>query len=315
MVAVRKTLLKLHWLSLWTLLVLAPASGVAAVCDEQDLKVLVWLEKMSRSLHESSYHGIVTLQKADGWQSVQVSHVVDGGRAAESLTRLTGQGAEVVRIGHPLHCVHQGHALLRQGREPGECGIASYYRMSMAPGERIAGHHTVLIKAKPRDFFRLGYMLSLDRKTGLLLRSDTFDVDNRLLERFQFTKLSYEERMPAVSDVDVRHVAGHSAPESGARPDSSLRAWAVTWVPDGFAPTDNPAPVDRRRTYTDGLAVFSVFLESSNIQPGEGIVRDGGTLTLSRGMKIDGEAVLVTVIGELPVRAARMVSQSIAWVQ
>ncbi len=315
MVAVTKAPVKLRWLYLSALLAFAPVSALAAVCDEQDLNVLAWLEKMSRSLHESSYHGVVTLQKADGWQSVQVSHVVDDDRAAESLTRLTGQGAEVVRVGHPLHCVHPGHALLRRDREAGECGIAEYYRMSMAPGERIAGHHTVLVKAKPRDLFRLGYMLSLDRKTGLLLRSDTFDVDNRLLERFQFTKLSYEERMPAVSDVEVRHVAAHPASGGKAKADSPLRPWAVTWVPDGFAPTDNPAPVDRRRTYTDGLAVFSVFLESSSIEPGEGIVRDGSTLTLSRGMIVDGEAVLVTVIGELPVRAARMVSQSIAWVQ
>lgn len=312
----RKRPVTLPWLCLSAVLVLvAPLSAQAGACDEQDLEVLAWLDRMSRSLHESSYHGVVTLQKADGWQSVQVSHVVDDDSAAESLTRLTGQGAEVVRVGHPLHCVHPGHALLRQAAGEGECGIAEHYRMSMAPGERIAGHHTVLVKAKPRDLFRLGYMLSLDRNTGLLLRSDTFDVDNRLLERFQFTKLSYDERMPAVSDVDVRHVASHPAPDGAPGAQAPMRPWAVTWVPAGFAPTDNPAPVDRRRTYTDGLAVFSVFLESSRIEPGEGIVRDGSTLTLSRGMIVDGEAVLVTVIGELPVRAARMVSQSIAWVQ
>ena len=70
-----------------------------------------------------------------------------------------------------------------------------------------------------------------------------------------------------------------------------------------------------RRTYTDGLAVFSVFLESSGITPGEGLVREGSTLAYTVGKTLDDEAVLITVIGELPVRTARMVADNVAWMQ
>jgi len=86
-------------------------------------------------------------------------------------------------------------------------------------------------------------------------------------------------------------------------------------VPQGFTATDTAADNAGRRTYTDGLAVFSVFLEElgRDIRPGEGVVRSGGTTSYTRGMGITGQSVLVTVIGEVPVNTARMVADSVEW--
>ena len=79
--------------------------------------------------------------------------------------------------------------------------------------------------------------------------------------------------------------------------------------------TDAAADGTARRTYTDGLAVFSVFLEElgREIRPGEGVVRSGGTTSYTRGMDLTGQPVLITVIGEVPVNTARMVADSVAW--
>jgi sigma-E factor negative regulatory protein RseB len=91
--------------------------------------------------------------------------------------------------------------------------------------------------------------------------------------------------------------------------------WVVRWVPNGFVGTDSPDPAVGRRTYTDGLAVFSVFMEElgREIRPGEGVVRNGGTVSYTRGMDVAGRPVLVTVIGEVPVNTARMVADSVGW--
>ena len=69
------------------------------------------------------------------------------------------------------------------------------------------------------------------------------------------------------------------------------------------------------RSYTDGLAVFSVFLEElgREMRPGEGVVRRGATISYTRGMQLAKTPVLVTVIGEIPVNTARMVADSIGW--
>ena len=290
----------------------------AQKCPDADPVALEWLDKMSRSSHEVSYHGVVTFQRGDDMQVMQISHSVANGSASESLTQLTGQGAQVVRVDHPLHCVHPGHKLLQVGDQlqAGNCGISTHYRFSVGEGERIAGRKAVRILIQPKDMYRHGYVMELDRKTGLLLKIQTVGRGQKILERFQFADLSFTDEVATASDVNTVHEAIHPLP---AQDPAVLPAggWSLHWIPDGFTVTDSSEGDLSRRTYTDGLAVFSVFLEklSAQIKPGEGVVRRGGTLSYTRGMSMSGAPVLVTVIGEVPLNTARMVADSIRWSQ
>lgn len=304
-------------------------SVTVAACPEINPEALQWLDKMSRSAHEVSYRGVVTFQRGEDMQVMQISHTVSGAAASESLTQLTGQGAQVVRVEHPLDCVHPGHKLLRLGNElrldaadsraPEECGISEHYRFSVAEGERVAGRKAVRILIAPRDMYRYGYVMELDQQTGLLLKARTIGRGDKVLERFQFANLSYDDVAKQAAEVGVVHRAAH--PILDGRGDvtdleSGYSAnWIVRWLPKGFTATDSPSVGVQRRTYTDGLAVFSVFLEllPREIQPGEGVVRRGGTTSYTRGMRMAGKPALVTVIGEVPVNTARMVADSVAW--
>jgi sigma-E factor negative regulatory protein RseB len=49
---------------------------------------------MSRSSHEVDYRGVVTFQRGDDMQVMQIAHSVTGGSTSEQMTRLTGQGAQ-----------------------------------------------------------------------------------------------------------------------------------------------------------------------------------------------------------------------------
>ncbi len=303
-----------------TLLSLLAATGaMAAVCSDTDAAALEWLDKMSRSMRQVNYQGVVTLQRGDELQVMQVSHLVDHGSSSERLTQLTGQGAQVERGAHPLDCIHPGDQLLRLGTllQEDRCGIAEQYRFSVVDGERVAGRKAVRINLEPRDMYRFGYAMSLDRETGLLLKSQTISHGHKTLETTQFAHISYTDNVPAGSDVDVIHEAQHSHPDSAPANAAATRSWTVGWVPRGFAATDTSPRLNGRRTYTDGLAVFSVFLEDTDleIRPGEGLVRQGGTTTYTRGMVLGGQPVLVTVIGEVPVNTARMVADSVGWMQ
>ncbi|MBN7798179.1 MucB/RseB C-terminal domain-containing protein [Parahaliea mediterranea] len=292
-----------------------PLPGLAASCPEADPEALEWLDKMSRSSHHTAYHGVVTLQRGEDMQVMQISHSVSGGASSEQLTKLTGQGAQVVREEHPLNCVHTGHRLLQLGArlESGECGVASYYRFQVAPGERIAGRKAVQVRVEPRDMYRYGYLLELDRETGLLLRSSTLGRGDLVLERFQFANLSFGAPMPSSGDIDVVYEAGHPTPSLDTGEVGVT--WTIGWLPRGFAPTESGPAVSGRRTYTDGLAAFSVFLEplSRDIRSGEGVAREGSTTSYTRGLSLSGQPVLVTVIGEVPVNTARMVADSVRW--
>ncbi len=311
-------------------LVFFAGRATAAVCPEVSPEALKWLDNMSRSAHEVSYQGVVTFQRGDDMQVMQISHSVNGGTATESLTRLTGQGAQVVRVEHPLECIHPGHKLLRLGTEiqsvanssasVDECGISGHYRFSVTEGERVAGRRAVRIIVTPRDMYRYGYVMELDKQTGLLLKTRTIGRGGKVLEYFQFANLSYGEAVSQAAEVDLVHRATHT---TLAEQPGSPRAehyfggdWTVRWVPSGFTATDSSSG-GRRRTYTDGLAVFSVFLEMlpGDIRPGEGVVRRGGTTSYTRGLHMGDKPALVTIIGEVPVNTARMVADSIAWVQ
>jgi sigma-E factor negative regulatory protein RseB len=300
------------------LLALVSHQVSAQNCTDADPAALEWLNKMSRSSHEVSYRGVVTFQRGDDMQVMQVSHSVANGSASESLTQLTGQGAQVVRVDHPLHCVHPGHKLLQIGDQlqAGNCGISAHYRFSVGEGERIAGRKAVRILVQPKDMYRHGYVMELDQKTGLLLKMQTVGRGQKILEKFQFADLSFTDEVAATSDAETIHQAIHPNP---VQDPAVLLAggWDVRWIPAGFTVTDSSEGDLSRRTYTDGLAVFSVFLErlSTQIKPGEGVVRRGGTLSYTRGMSMSDAPVLVTVIGEVPLNTARMVADSIRGIQ
>jgi sigma-E factor negative regulatory protein RseB len=307
----------LPWLLLLALL--GAMDVAAAECPEADAQALQWLDKMSRSLRQSSYEGVVTLQHDAQMQVMQVSHAVNEGSSFERMTELTGQGAQVERDAHSMNCVHPGDQLLRLGElsEADRCGIAEQYRIRVENGERIAGRNAVKIRIEPRDMYRFGYTMALDRETGLLLKMQTISHGNQILETMQFAHLSYTDAVPSPGDAEVIHEAQHPHPDTGPSGVTVTRPWRVGWLPRGFTPTDAQTGVSGRRTYTDGLAVFSVFMEELDreIRPGEGLVNRGGTTTYTRGLRLANQPVLVTVIGEVPVNTARMVVDSVRWEQ
>jgi len=291
------------------------AGNASAQCPEVDERALQWLDKMSHSLREVSYQGVVTLQRGSDMRVMQLSHTVDHDGSSEVLTELTGSGARVERKAHPLHCIHPGIKLLRADASD-RCGIAAQYRVSVTGADRVAGRDAVRIVIEPRDMYRFGYVMTLDRDTGLLLKAQTITYGNKVLETMQFAQLSYTDPVPPASQGNVVHRAPHPGPEQAAPREGVSRAWTVGWLPGGFMATDPTLGTGGRRTYTDGLAVFSIFLEDLDheIQPGAGEVKQGGTTTYTRGMRLEGQPVLVTVIGEVPVNTARMVADSVRWV-
>ena len=207
-----------------------------AVCADTDPEALAWLERMSRSSQHLSFHGVVTLQQGDSVQFLQMSHSVDDAGTTENMTRLNGQGARVERHEHPLHCVHPGHKLLRvsESLAEGNCGVAEHYRFQTAPGERVAGRSAVRVLVQPRDMYRYGYVMELDRDTALLLKARVIGPGNRVLERFQFADLSYDSDAHLERDTEVVHQAQHPHPGISMSDEAPTRGWQVRWLPGGF---------------------------------------------------------------------------------
>ena len=289
----------------------APTSADAQ-CPSIAPEVRDVLVAMAGNAQRVDYSGIVTLQRGSDMQIVEVSHKVVEGTATEQLSRLTGQDARVRREAHPITCLHPGQELLRAQLIPdgAACGLGAVYEFRLGPGERIAGREALRLRVEPRDMYRYGYVFELDRDTALMLKATTFAEDQRVLEQFQFASLQVEAQ--SAHATALVHEAGHPHPQENAAAETGP-AWDISWLPGGFLATDAAPVVAQRKSYTDGLASFSVFLEplGASIQPGEGLQREGSTVAYTRGVVLEQRPVLITVIGEIPINTARMVADSV----
>ena len=208
--------------------------------------------------------------------------------------------------------MHPGHQLLRSAAvaESGVCGLAASYRFQIGSGDRIAGRDALRLRVEPLDMYRYGYVFEIDRDTALMLKSSTMGRDQRVLEQFQFASLAMSAA--PVTDARVEHRARHPHPDhdsSGAEGPE----WEVSWLPSGFVATDAAPRTAQRKSFTDGFASFSVFLEplGTAIKPGEGVERQGSTVAYTRGVMLRQRPVRITVLGEVPTNTARMVADSV----
>ena len=99
--------------------------------------------------------------------------------------------------------------------------------------------------------------------------------------------------------------------------------WYAEWVPAGFvmSSADIRRNGDQRQKavntlmYTDGLAAFSVFIESMPADS-SGMMesRTGGTVLVTHAVEGAGGADhLVTVVGEVPTHTAWKIARAIAY--
>ncbi|MDB4470814.1 MucB/RseB C-terminal domain-containing protein [Deltaproteobacteria bacterium] len=297
---------------------------------EQSAQVL--LDRMSHSFRELSYRGVFSYRQGEHMESFRIAHTVFNGEEYERLEYLDGEPREIIRRGHSLSCMHPGHQLVRlyqqqdslkHDAQPGTAAVSSYYQFAITGDSRVAGRDAVEITVTPMDDHRFGYSLALDRDTGLLLRSSLIGASGEVLERFQFVEISIGMEIPMAyfQPGENSYHAGHSKPleASADKPElSSQGRWDVNWLPGGFTATTSGEQIDGNdmQTYTDGLTVFSVFLEgvSDITESADGRAQKGATSAYSRSLLLDNHPYRVTVVGEIPHTTAKKVAKSVTLV-
>ena len=303
------------------------------VADAADPRA--WLDRMSHSFRELNYSGVFTYEFGQQMSSIRIVHAVVDGVERERIVHLDGPMVEVIRTGHELSCIHVGDSLVRLDHTipagpfakqfgAGLGPIEDHYQVVLAGDTRVAGRDALVLEVRPLDAFRFGYQLAVDKATALLLRSQLLDAQHRILERFQFAEL----RIGGAPDLDglepstggqvvAHHLSGKEHEQ--ALSSGSVPAWTVAWLPEGFMVAASeleraprPDPMLGAQMYTDGLAVFSVFVEHVNGAVAEsGSARRGGTVAYTTPMHGRKDRI-VTVVGEVPLVTARRVANSVS---
>ncbi len=297
----------------WVVLLFTSSPVFAATGEARE-----WLDKMSSALRDQDYQGIFTYIRGSTFDTVRIVHQVRDGKEIERLYNMNGEVRELLRQDGEVVCLHPSdaegeitdHSVQIGPFSPAfsEKVMASQhlYRVEMVGNDRIAGRSAVVLAVSPRHLDRYGYKIWLDEETGLMLQSHLVER-GRVREIFQFTSLTIG---PVTDDQLASAIVG----ETFAHPLSlevndrvEKPVWRVSWLPNGFRPVRVQG---NRLHFTDGLATFSVFVESPDAASlPEMTTTVGGTVVLTR--RFDKSGPQITVVGEVPVRTAQRVAESV----
>lgn len=289
---------------------------------------------MGEAIERIAYEGTFVHVQGDDSSVMHVSHQLQDGRIVERVS-CEDAGRELIRDAEGVTGIFADQRTVlveprteRAGRlrSPLSESLAgpteiddALYLLALGSSERIAGRDTRGIVIRPRDGFRYGYRLWLDRETHIPLKTQLVDGRGQVLEQILFTQISYAQKpvamgmRPAASAMAAAGGSGE-APQAGAG-EPAGQLWVATRLPPGFRLTARQAriPGDAPRglqqiVYSDGLATVSLFVEQAivTVGPIEGLSQVGAanayTITMGDHM--------VTAMGEVPVRTVRLLATS-----
>lgn len=320
----------MQWITGKVLVLGLLASSAMSAASSQDPQSL--LAKMADSAQGLSYQGEFVYQQGGRLETLSVLHQAAGQSQPESerILYLDGAPREVIRAGNELFLSHHSAGVTRLQHGPlapvldrFQSGVpGDYYDLKIIGIDRVAGREAFLLLVVPRDKFRHGYQLWLDRESSLLLKSELVDNQGRIVERLQFTSLdigplsgdarSHLKRRP--SGVDSTVVVNNQ-PD----PLQSPMSWEAGWLPGGFvlhSRAVRSSPVSEHAvdalTFSDGVASFTLFVEPDETgllsQASERI----GALSAVAKIYREGDQYFhVTVMGDIPLGTAERVAVSV----
>ena len=313
----------------------AGASAPLAADEEQVVRGL--LERMVRASRSLDYIGTFVYRNGSTLQSMKIIHRADGDGSRERLVALSGAAREVVRDGRRVTCIlPDDRTVLVARRRPGRpypasvfepeiaigSGFAEFYSLSSAGIERVADREATVIDVRPKDRYRYGLRLAVDRETGLLLKSELVDEGMTALEQIVYTHLELPESIPdaalepGVSDAGFTRYETEDVADAGGGSPAPTQEWTIGWLPAGFRMAgefhDHIRPgsdaVDHR-VYSDGLASLSVFVERG-LGEGERFEGPSSVGAANAFGRIVG-GFQVSVVGEVPGITVEKVAASI----
>ncbi len=303
-----------------------------AWAENGESEALAWLQRMVEAAQSQNYDGTFIYRSGDQMESMRVIHRADANGERERLVSLSGVAREVLRTGSQVICILPDNQSIIVGAShprsrsfPRVSGKGDLFKQSyllqVSDGQRVAGRNTKTIHMEPRDQYRYGHRLSVDRKSGLLLKTEVVGRKGEVLEQIVYTSLSLPDEIPdSLLEPAIRgeHFKRYTIDDALSKKGApGLTSWKVKWLPAGFTMGERTqAPIPTRSApvehlfYSDGLASFSVYIEKITEvkEPLKGASRMGAM----NAFGVVLERSQVTVVGEVPEMTVRTVAESVS---
>ncbi|ABN90568.1 MucB/RseB C-terminal domain-containing protein [Burkholderia pseudomallei] len=297
-----------------------------------------WLDRIQQAAQQQNYEGTFVYQRGAYVQSSRIVHVATKGDGEyERVESLDGKPRKLLRHNDDLYTFVPERRLCvverRQNKDSfpallGASGeqVLSVYEPKSLGRDRVAGLDAQVVELVPKDAYRFAYKLWTDAKTGLLLRSQTLDTDDRVLEQIAFSQLQLGAAAPSQKTAiaaGMRNLGGWTVVRPPVAPvDIEAQGWQIAPTVAGFRKirevrrpmaardaNDPPIAVDQA-VFTDGLATISVFIEPAEKNSRkEGAGGTGATHVL---VKRRGD-FWITVLGEAPPSTLQQFASAIEY--
>ena len=298
--------------------------------SSQSLNAVGWYERMLAEAPKAQYQGIFTHQSGGQSQSVEIVHGMKDGQVWERLLHLDGPAREVIRKGEQLFCIHPD-ARVEKIDQPTNGPFAAEslastqqlsqgYEFNLKGLQRIAGRPVMLLQLNAKDNLRHNYQVWLDSQTSVPLKSELINQRGMVLERYQFNYFAPYEQWndkhftPRTKGIELE--IKEPVQTVSAQEKSQLETWKLNWMPNGFMQKDQKASGEGaakagRRMYSDGIVMFSVFVEPAQDEMKDGLAQVGATVLAVQHKQWQGQSHRITVVGEIPQQTAKRIAQSV----
>ncbi len=303
-------------------------AGTLASADSAEPRQM--LERMTAAMSQMTYQGTFVYVRGDQVETMRITHVADGSGARERLVALSGPPREVLRDSNGVRwvlgddgSVFEDAAFNRSffpklPLDQSDQAVHSYI-LKTGPGSRIAGHQARNLKIVPKDGYRYGYSLWLEKHSGLLLKWELIDSRRKPLAKLMFTDLRLG------SEVDLKELKPdsqlrkfktvESSLPSGGKASNSEPRWLPSRLPPGFRLTahrfsrDSGHGLYEHLVYSDGLAAVSIYIESvaADGRAPAGVKLHGTTHSFSRR----ADDILITVVGDVPAITVKAIGNAV----
>lgn len=267
------------------------------------------LARMIQAQASQSYQGTFVYERQGSFVAHQLWRRALDGQLRERLLQLDGMPRESLSENGRLLCMTGSADELQLPQRQqmrahlNAQTLSAHYQSRLLGSNRIAGREVEELALLPRDPHRYAMQLSLDRQTGLPLRSLLLGAQGQLLERLQFTEIRLQA--PADEQLQAAGDCRDIEPLAAAR---DAQVWRADWLPPGFvalATWRRASPLGGQelltQVYGDGLASISVFIEPlREAQAGDAHSQAGPTAINSRQHSTPQGQFMVTVLGEVP---------------
>ena len=313
---------------LWLVMTLASVATFAADTPQQ------WLDRMNDALTTRNYDGVFSHWQSGRLETLRIVHRVLDGAVTERLESLDGSGRQFVRDGEQLTCYLPDQrtvlvekappSLLPTGLPKFDAAMAAYYQLD-SPGTMLQmGQKAQVITVTPRDGFRYGYRLWIQRSTGMPLKTELLDTGGNVIEQVMFSSLSMRHHIadaefkPQLVTTGFQWLRDDGGPAPAPAADAS-GVWSNSPLPPGFHLTAQTAQMMPGVTepvthlvFSDGVATVSVFIQTlvfhNSPNPGGGDVTQVGTSSAFASVQSGHKFV---ALGEVPPATVRMIIEGL----